>query len=180
MKERDLPALSAEKEQKLRELFAEENPDFGIFYERTKGLVYQCLNTRMTDVHEIEDIVQQTYLLALEQWEMLKVHPNPCGWLLLTARHLYRGLHRHIYHRLERLGERVEIPYEDPAFNQVVMEDYLQRLYRPGEETLVRRYFLEGASEAQIAKELGVSLGCIRTRLYRFRKRLRKDAEEEQ
>ena len=104
---------------------------------------------------------------------MLKEHPNPVGWLMVTAKNLCAGYHRHIYHRKESIDWEDEIPYIEPAFNLLVMEDLLENAYKYKEKNIAKKYFLDGDSIEELAKDLGVSTGSFRTRLYRMRRRLK-------
>lgn len=147
--------------------------DFEQFYLNSKAAVYHYLYQHTADFFEAEDIAQETYALALQEWEMLKEHPNPTGWLILTAKNLCHGYHRHVYYRKEAMDEEREIPYIEPAYNMVVMEDLLENVYTAKEAEVAKKFFLNGDSISELAKELGVSEGCFRTRLYRMRKRLK-------
>ncbi len=145
--------------------------DFESFYKRTSQMVRQYLLARMADVHEVEDMVQETYAEALEQWDMLREHPNPCGWLLLTAKHICRRYYRRVYTRTEKLYED-SIAVEDPAYDMVVMEDLLHSLYRSRSEKLARAYFLGGATIPELAEDLHMSNKSISDKLYRIRRKL--------
>ncbi len=150
--------------------------DFESFYRRTGGMVRQYLRLRMENAQEIEGIVQETYRIALERWDMLQSHPNPCGWLLLTAKHMWRDVRRYENFRTDQWSEE-NIFYEDPAYEMVVMEDMLHSLYGGEDERLARGYFLEGFTVAELAEDMRISPGNVRTRLYRIRKKLRKEVK---
>ncbi len=149
--------------------------DFEWFYRNTKAVVYQYLYQHMQNFFETEDIAQEAYLMALEQWDTLKDHPNPLGWLMLTIRHLSTNYYRRIYNRLESLedSQYKDIPYVEPAYNMLVMEDLLENVYNKKEKTIAKKYFLDGDSVEELSADLGVSEKNFRTRLYRMRKRLK-------
>lgn len=149
--------------------------DFERFYFNTKNLLYQYLYQHVSDFFETEDIAQETYLTALEDWEELQEHPNPAGWLLQTAKNLCCGYHRHVYYRTESIEEhhRDEIPYEESAYEWCVMEDLLERVYNKKELSIAKKYFLEDDSLEELSLELGVSVNSLRSRLYRMRRRMK-------
>ena len=149
--------------------------DFERFYMNTKNIIYQYLYQHVEDYFEAEDIAQETYLMALEGWDTLQEHPNPAGWLVQTAKNLSISFRRHVYYRRESFEELLErdIPYYEPAYNQLVMEDLLENVYNKKESVIAKKYFLGDDSIEELAKELGVSTGSIRSRLYRMRKRLK-------
>ncbi len=145
--------------------------DFEGFYRHTIASVRQYLSSRVADTHEVEDLVQETYAEALEQWDMLREHPNPCGWLLLTAKHISRRYYRRVYTRTEKLYED-SIAVEDPAYDIVVMEDLLHSLYRRDSEKLARAYFLGGSTITELARDMHLSNKSVSNKLYRIRRRL--------
>lgn len=151
--------------------------NFEQFYLNTKAVIYQYLYQHAEDFFETEDLAQETYLLALEEWDKLKDHPNPAGWLMVTARHLCAGYHRHIYFRRESLEERDEIPYEEPAYNILLMEDLLESVYNKKEQQIAKKYFLDGDNIEELARDLGITPGAFRTKIYRMRRRLKRYIE---
>ena len=153
--------------------------DFERFYLNTKHILYNYLYNHTKDSFEIEDIAQETYLEALKQWEMLQNHPNPAGWLIVTAKHLNYNYERRVYSRLERISCPNDIPYIEPAYNVLVMEDLFENVYNVKEQAFARKYFLEGESIAELSGDFGVSRGAVRTRLYRMKIRLKSYVESE-
>ena len=110
---------------------------------------------------------------------MLQNHPNPAGWLIITAKNLNYGYERHIYNRIEKLACPNEIPYIEPAYTTMVMEDLLENVYNKKEQVLAKKYFLEGESITEISNDFGISEGAIRTRIYRMKNRLKTYVESE-
>lgn len=151
--------------------------NFEQFYLNTKSIIYQYLYQHSEDFFETEDIAQETYLKALEEWEMLKEHPNPAGWLVLMAKHLCTGYHRHVYFRKNCVEEEVEIPYEEPAYNLLLMEDLLENVYKTKDRPIARKYFLEGDSIEELAQDFGGTPGAFRTKIYRMKRRLKRYIE---
>ncbi|MCD7807229.1 MAG: sigma-70 family RNA polymerase sigma factor [Lachnospiraceae bacterium] len=139
-------------------------------------MVRQYLRSRVENSQEMDDLVQETYKTALERWDMLQSHPNPCGWLLLTAKHMWRKVQRYTYTCAEPCDVE-NIFYEEPAYEIVVMEELLHSLYGANDEKLARGYFLEGSTVAELAQDMQVSPGNVRTRLYRIRRKLRDEVE---
>ena len=153
--------------------------DFERFYLSTKNILYGYLYHHTKDAFEIDDIAQESYLVALEQWERVKKHPNPTAWLMLTAKNLNYNYERHVYYRNESLPLSNEIPYEETAYNVIVMEDLLENVYNDKEKTMAKKYFLEGESIAELSNDLGISEGALRMRLYRMKTRLKTYVESE-
>ncbi len=156
--------------------------DFERFYFNTKNLLYQYLYQHVCDFFEAEDIAQESYLTALEEWEDLQEHPNPAGWLLQTAKNLCMGYHRHIFYRMESIEEycRSDIPYDEPAYEMCLMEDMLERVYSKKELPIAKKYFLENDSLEELSHELGVSVNSLRSRLFRMRRRMKSYIESDE
>ncbi len=153
--------------------------DFERFYLNTKNILYNYLYHHTKDYFELEDLAQETYLVALEQWDMLQNHPNPAGWLILTAKNLNYNYERHVYYRMEGLACPNEIPYIETAYSTVVMEDFFQNVYNEKEQKLAKRYFIDGESVAELSDDFGITQGALRTRIYRMRMRLKSYIESE-
>ena len=153
--------------------------DFERFYLSTKNVLYAFLHHYAKDRFEIDDIAQETYMLAFEQWEELKNHPNPAGWLMQTAKHLNNNYERHVYYRKETLLPSNDVPYMEPAYSSLVMEDLLENIYDGGEQNMAKKYFLEGENIAELSDDLGISEGALRMRLYRMKNRLKTYVESE-
>lgn len=153
--------------------------DFERFYMSTKKLLYAYLHHHSKDAFEVDDIAQETYMLALEQWDELQEHPNPAGWLMLTAKNLNNNYERHVYFRKESLLPSNEVPYEEEAYSSFVMEDLLENIYNGKEQAMAKKYFLEGENIAELSDDLGISEGALRMRLYRMKNRLKTYVESE-
>jgi RNA polymerase sigma factor (sigma-70 family) len=149
--------------------------DFEHFYFNTKNAVYQYLYQHVKDFFETEDIAQETYLIALEDWEMLQEHPNPAGWLLQTAKNISKQYHRRVFYKMESIDSYsdYDVPYNETAYEQVLMEDVLERVYNKKELPIARKYFLQNDSLEELATELGVSIHSLRSRLFRMRRRMK-------
>ncbi len=152
--------------------------DFEYFYLNTKAAIFQYLYQHIADHEEAEDVAQEAYLRALEEWEEVRNHPNPTGWLMQTAKNILIGFHRHTYSRKYSFDELEELVYEEPAFDMLVMEDLFENIYSPKERALAQKYFVEGNTIEEMAEEMGVSEGAFRSRMYRIKKKLLDYVEE--
>ncbi len=153
--------------------------EFESFYLNTKNIIYQYLYQHVEDFHETEDIAQEAYLKAFEVWDELQNHPNPAGWLVQTVKYLCKNFSRYFYYRLdsyERYAEE-DISYFEPAYNVLVMEDLLESVYNKKESAIAKKYFLQDDSVEELAEDMGVTSGSMRTRLYRMRRRLKQYVE---
>ena len=106
---------------------------------------------------------------------MLQEHPNPAGWLLQTAKNISRQYHRRVFYKMESIDSYsdYDVPYNETAYEQVLMEDVLERVYNKKELPIARKYFLQNDSLEELATELGVSIHSLRSRLFRMRRRMK-------
>lgn len=123
-----------------------------------------------------EDILQDTYYEAYKRREMLARHPNPAGWLYQTARNLYRNARR----RRDNYNLSLDIVPEGECISRA--EEYykyiewnvtMQELLREKDRKLVSRYYIEGYSVREMAKEFNLTEANIRVRFTRIRKQMK-------
>jgi RNA polymerase sigma factor (sigma-70 family) len=87
------------------------------------------------DVGLGEEIAQDAFVAALEQWPAQGVPPNPAGWLVSTARHLAIDLvrRRSTYaHKLAEVGRslpEVEVIDVDDALDDHIGDDLLRLVF---------------------------------------------------
>lgn len=163
---------------------AELEPDVRAFARR-----------RCRDVHELDDVVQETLLRAARYRRRLQVEERLRAWTLRIAANVLRD---------RRIGERwisfldsdcgplaeLEGSEVDPGsagewmrlteFGLVMERDALvEQVVRvigdlpESDARVLRSYYQEPLSTARAAAECGVAVSLVKTRLYRARKRLR-------
>jgi RNA polymerase sigma-70 factor, ECF subfamily len=147
----------------LEELFAR--------YERGLGqFLAQVVRSRSL----AEDLLQDTFVVALRNSDQLPSIVNPQAWLYGIARNraldaLRRRRRRHAaYERLDRsrFGEE-----PDPS-EALAVRDFLERNLAPADRLLVVLRYLHGFDSAELALMTHTSSEAIRQRLHRSRKRL--------
>jgi DNA-directed RNA polymerase specialized sigma24 family protein len=63
-------------------------------YKAHQNHIYNMARYRLYDKNRADDVVQETFLTALQYIEDLKAHPNPIGFLILTATNVIKQ-HNH-------------------------------------------------------------------------------------
>jgi predicted RNA polymerase sigma factor len=87
------------------------------------------------DVGLGEEIAQDAFVAALEQWPAQGVPPNPAGWLVSTARHLAIDLVRRRSTYARKLAEvgrslpEVEVIDVDDALDDHIGDDLLRLVF---------------------------------------------------
>jgi len=147
---------------------------------------------RLTANHsEAEDITQEVFLKAYARFAELSVSPTAGGWLKTVARNLslnhlsrYRARWSFFSEMVSGGGEEDEKELEFAAPQDAqeelaksdrheIVEAALQKL-PPGQRVPLVLYHMEGMRYEEIAARLKVSLGKVKTDIFRAREALRK------
>ena len=143
------------------------------------------------DDRHAEDIVQEVFLKAYENFEHLRTSPSAGGWLKTVSRNLalnhvfrYRNRWRLFseMRREDRDEDEAEIEFAlpddvlaniDADLRHGLVEEALQRLPERQRLPLVLYHF-EELSYEEIAAQLGISLAKVKTDIFRARAALAK------
>ena len=169
---------------------------FETFVREYQNLVFSTAMRLVANPAEAEDISQEVFLKAYERFDELKDSPTVAGWLKTVAtnmslNHLTRYRARwsffsELFSRNEEGDER-EIDFPEPrdveaelesADRSSVVEQALHKLPAAQRVPLVL-YHLENLQYDEIATKLNVSLGKVKTDIFRGRKALQKMLESQ-
>lgn len=153
-----------------------------LFYKYFKQLFIYA-NTILQNPAEAQDIVQDTFHVAVDRIDILSEHENPGGWLFQTLKNKIRESERkkkqyleHIIPLLPTIFENLEDPnsLEDEVLSRLdnPVADKLKEVLTPEELNLLYQFFLEGKSHKQLADEFGISIWNSQKRIERIRKKL--------
>ncbi|HEX8931035.1 MAG TPA: SigE family RNA polymerase sigma factor [Actinomycetota bacterium] len=138
---------------------------FAATYSRLIGLLFAFLHDRA----QAEDVVQDAFASALLRWRTLRGYHDPEAWVRTVAFRRAIDHHRRNARRLRallRLGPPPPLP--PVGADHVDLVRALRRLPLAQREVLVLHHVAELAVE-QVAAELGVSVGTVKSRLARGR-----------
>jgi RNA polymerase sigma-70 factor (ECF subfamily) len=150
---------------------------------RHQGAVYRLLRRLTRDEAQAEDLLQETFITALQQLGSWRGEGTPRGWLLAIARSKLLMARRGAQGRtestddatLEMLGLRAGwgAPLDPEALaarleEKAVLERALASLDDEAREVVTLRD-LEGLSGEETAQALGLSLPAMKSRLHRAR-----------
>jgi len=156
-----------------------------VLLEHADGLFsYALALTR--NVHEAEDLVQETYLRAIQGMERLREDGNAKAWLYAILRNIRFNQirQRHTRPRLleldadEKFAELIAETDKDPLALYVSkvekqqIHEALEQLSEEFREIILLREFAE-LSYQEIAALLGCAQGTVMSRLARARQKLR-------
>ena len=180
----ELAAVSAEavrppsEEARLaRAARAGDRVAFGRLYARYAGMVHGILLARVPR-REVDDLVQDVFLLALRRVDALR-NPDAFGpWLAMIARN------RAAVHFRRAPLESAELPAHltgapHPEGEAMAVLAIIRRLPEAYREPLILR-LVEGMTGPEIAARTGMTAGSVRVNLHRgmqmLRERLGKEA----
>jgi RNA polymerase sigma-70 factor (ECF subfamily) len=164
---------------------------FEAFMLKYQNMVFSTAMRLLANPAEAQDVSQEVFLKAFERFGDLSVSPTAGGWLKTVAtnmslNHLTRYRSRwSFFSELVRAGESEDAePIEfsapdtlerdlDQADRQQVVEKALEKL-PPAQRVPLVLFHLEGLSYDEIATKLNVSLGKVKTDIFRAREALRK------
>lgn len=172
---------------------------FEAFMLKYQNMVFSTAMRFLANPTEAEDVAQEVFLKAFERFAELRESPTAGGWLKTVAtnmslNHLTRYRARwSFFSELARAGEgdeadTIEFPAPDnfehdldQADRHQVIENALQKL-PPAQRIPLVLFHIDGLSYEQIADKLNVSLGKVKTDIFRareaMRRRLRPSLEE--
>ncbi len=164
---------------------------FEAFLHNYQNMVFSTAMRLLANQTDAEDITQEVFLRAYERFDQLRDSPTVGGWLKtvatnLSLNHLSRYRSRwsffsEIFHGPEEDDEQ---PAEFPSpvdteemlaasDRRELVEQALQSLPAAQRVPLVL-YHLEGLRYEEIAEKVGVSLGKVKTDIFRGRATLRR------
>ncbi|BBH63675.1 RNA polymerase sigma24 factor [Actinoplanes sp. OR16] len=143
--------------------------DFDAFYVSTARRVLLHVYAVCGDLGDAQDITQEAYARAWQQWSRVAGYENPELWVRKVAWRLaanrWRGLRR-------RLAAYVRTgpppPGAGPSPERVALIAALRRLPEAQRQTVVMHYLLD-MSVQEIAAADGVPAGTVKARLSRAR-----------
>ncbi|MBQ8813216.1 MAG: RNA polymerase sigma factor [Lachnospiraceae bacterium] len=160
--------------------------DFSALYRASSPLIRQLVFSISKNQQAVEDIVQDVYLAA---WLRFRdnTHPNPMGWLLLTARHkaydlLRRQIRESEHYVLQDLTKdtaviRSGLFDNDPNLDLICEAStpygQIQPLLRPEEFDMVLDHYDRGLSISELADKHQISTSACYMRLHRARHKLK-------
>lgn len=164
---------------------------FEAFLHHYQNMVFSTAMRLLANQSEAEDITQEVFLRAYERFTELQASPAAGGWLKtvttnLCLNHLSRYRSRWSFFselfrpRDEEESTSADFPAPDDTFENLAgadrrawVECALQSLPASQRVPLVLHHFEELRYE-EIAEKLGVSLGKVKTDIFRGRETLRR------
>ncbi len=154
-------------------------PDLDEFYAAGYPRIVGMLVLLTGNRAEAEEIAQEAFIRLIPRWETVRRYDDPLAWVRTTARRLATSRWRRAKvaaRALPLLGAAQRGARPDCDLSPEVA-DWLRGLSAQHREVLVLHYALQMPIE-EIATELGVAPGTVKSRLSRARQAARTLPEE--
>ena len=158
-----------------------DRPAFGLLYVRYARMVHGILLSRVPH-SDVDDLVQDVFLLALPRLSSLREISKFPGWLAAIARNRAVDFHRQVkplaaFDELSTAPETAQPPPSTPPASHSRAEaravlDAIRSLPEAYREPLVLR-LVEGMTGPEIAARTGLTPGSVRVNLHRGMQQLR-------
>ena len=164
---------------------------FEVFLHNYQNMVFSTAMRLLANQSDAEDISQEVFLRAFERFDQLRGSPTVGGWLKTVATNLslnhisrYRSrwsFFSDLFHSTDE-NEEPAMDFPSPvdtdetlaaSDRRELVEQALQSLPTAQRVPLVL-YHLEGLRYEEIAEKVGVSLGKVKTDIFRGRETLRR------
>jgi len=162
---------------------------FSMLVKKYQKSVHALVWRKIGDFHIAEDITQDTFLKAYQKLSTLKKPQRFASWLYVIATNdckMWIRKKRLSMQSLEDINSTAlesatysgyviaENEQETAEAQREVVKKLLAKL-QESERTVITLHYLGGMTYKEISEFLGVSVGTIKTRVYRARRRLKKE-----
>ncbi|MEZ0363284.1 sigma-70 family RNA polymerase sigma factor [Mycobacterium sp. pUA109] len=152
-----------------------------LLYDQHAAALWRYAFRLTGDRSRAEDVVQETLLRAWQHPEVVDdIARSARAWLFTVARNLVIDESRSARFRSENRSPTPERPGPDedaPALDRMLVSDALAQLSAE-HRAVVRRSYYQGWSTAQIAADLGIAEGTVKSRLHYALRALRQTLQE--
>ncbi|HEX9775347.1 MAG TPA: sigma-70 family RNA polymerase sigma factor [Actinomycetota bacterium] len=167
---------------------------FETLYQRYRGRIFGLCYKHVRDPHVAEDMVQETFYRAYINFEDFDASKPAWPWLATIATRLCIDAHRtgkrvaapveDVDVELDTDRRRISLDDSDPTVDAISRRDQRTRLGKAIASLPARQsrplllYALDGWNLTDIASAEGVSVGCVKSLMFRARASLRKMSSE--
>jgi RNA polymerase sigma factor (sigma-70 family) len=164
-------------------LFRRANDDaaFERLYKRHVKDVYRYSYAVLGERADAEDVTQTTFMNAYRAFSNGERPEKPQHWLITIAHNVCRQRFRQQQRRPSEVEFMEELAVAPPGSEGPSAED-LRRAFSqlpPNQRAALVMRELEGRSYAEIAEVIGISISALETLLFRARRALREQLEEQ-
>ena len=173
----------------IQRVLSGDDTAFSVLVRKYQKSVHALAWRKVGDFHIAEDITQETFLKAYQKLSTLKEPQRFSGWLYVIAanrckawfrkkRLLTQSLEDASSAELEKSTYSGYVIAENERTTAEIRREVVKKLLtklQESERTVITLYYLGEMTYEEISEFLGVSVGAIKTRVYRARQRLKKE-----
>lgn len=147
-----------------------------LYEEEVDNLFYFILKN-VHDRELAEDIVQETFCIAIRRAEEIQSHPKPVGWLFMTAKYIILSENRKKKKRgtscsFDDLEDRLSDEKSEQML-KTIEEDSVRTALKENEYMLLDLMYNQGYTSKDIAGLLGMNASTLRVKMLRIKRKLR-------
>ena len=138
--------------------------------------VERYVRIRLSSHADAEDVLQEIYLTAYRRFSALRDHQAFLAWVLAIARSkcldYFRAKARQMELPMEMKEEILPMPTRHGRAPVSLVRETLSNM-ADREKRILHLYYFENLPQADIAEQLGIPLGTVKSRLYAAKERFR-------
>ena len=144
-----------------------------------------------TSIDDIEDCVQEVFLVALKKIDQLRIHPKLIGWFTVTSKNIAmkynekflreRCINDNAINDFPDTYSLDEQVVEDIMFSELVRQDVCEKVLNKlayDEKRLYNLRWVEHLSYAEIEKRLELSQSAVKNRIMRLKQHIKSELKE--
>ena len=165
-----------------RPLITEEQEFLQGLYRRHYRALFDYVYRLGVGREAAEDYVQDAFLVAVRHIEDIKNSKNPRKYLNQVLKNVIGYRLRSLRYALDlqkKLQEGLALSENNPYSDEQQPKTMYQGIISDEELELLIRFYLDGWSQKDLAKQLGISENACRLRIRRAKKHLRSALEED-
>lgn len=145
-------------------------------YEDEADHLFFFIKKMVEDFEFAQDILQETFCIAMRRADELKEHPRPVAWLYMTAKYVIlsecrKKQKRDLNYCYEDMEDLIRDPYAETAMLSME-EDVVRSMVSDSEYAILDLVYNQGYRNWEVAKKLGIKESTLRVKLLRIRNKL--------
>ncbi|MEE6258348.1 SigE family RNA polymerase sigma factor [Plantactinospora sonchi] len=149
-----------------------QEDNFEDFYQSTRHRVVTVLYALSGNLADAQDATQEAYARAWQRWPRVGSYADPEAWVRTVARRIQLNRWRKLRNGLAAYRRHGPDPaVAPPSENTMALVAALRRLPDEQRESIVLHHLVD-LPVAEVARQLGVPVNTVKTRLARGRRGL--------
>jgi RNA polymerase sigma-70 factor (ECF subfamily) len=145
--------------------------DIDELFDQHFGRLVRSLSVAF-DAESAADAVQEAFIAADRRWSTVSGYDDPAGWVRRVAVNRLLNRRRNRRRRVEILAG-IRVPLDDDLTADLIDLRAAMRQLPDSMRVTIGLHYLGGFSVAEIASDLDVAVGTVKSNLHDGRKRLR-------